>query len=173
MTEQESPVAAAPSDTASTTGRLTGQPARRAIASYGSYAEAERTVDLLADLDFPVERVAIVGRDLATVEQVTGRMNYARAAWQGAVPGAVTGALIGWVFGLLSWLDPLVAALLLALYGLVFGAVLGAIVGVVGHALQHGRRDFSSVLMTEATRFEVVVDEPFADQAIRLLGGRN
>ncbi|HEY2192495.1 MAG TPA: general stress protein [Actinomycetospora sp.] len=172
MTEQESPVAAAPSDTAST-GRLTGQPARRAIASYGSYAEAERTVDLLADLDFPVEHVAIVGRDLATVEQVTGKMNYARAAWQGAVPGAVTGALIGWVFGLLSWLDPLVASLLLALYGLVFGAVLGAVVGVVGHALQRGRRDFASVLMTEATRFDVVVDEEFADEATRLLDGRN
>ncbi|NMO88312.1 glycine zipper family protein [Actinomycetospora sp. TBRC 11914] len=157
----------------SPTGRPAARPARRAISSHDSYAEAERTVDRLADMDFPVEHVAIIGRDLATVEQVTGKLDYPRAAWRGAVPAAATGALIGWVFGLFHWLDPLVASVLLALYGLVFGAVLGAIVGVLGHALQHGRRDFSSVVMTEAQRFEVVVDEPFADQAIRLLEGRN
>jgi hypothetical protein len=167
MNEQARPVAAAPTDIA--TPPRPAQPARRPIASHRSYEEAEAAVDRLADLGFPVEHVAIVGRDLETVEQVTGRMDYPRAAWRGAVPAAVTGALIGWVFGLFNWLDPLVASLLLALYGLVFGAVLGAIVGVIGHALQHGRRDFASIVTTQPNRFEVVVDEDLADEAARLL----
>ena len=50
--------------------------ARRTVASYSTYADAERAVDRLADHDFPVERVAIIGQDLQTVEQVTGKLDY-------------------------------------------------------------------------------------------------
>ena len=66
---------------------------------FSSYEEAERVVDYLSDHGFPVERTAIVGRDLEYVEQVTGRMTYARAALAGALNGAVIGFLIGWLFG--------------------------------------------------------------------------
>ena len=41
------------------------------VATYGSYGEAERAVDFLSDKGFPVERVAIVGAGLKTVERVT------------------------------------------------------------------------------------------------------
>jgi hypothetical protein len=143
--------------------------ARRTVASYSSYADAERAVDRLSDLDFPVERVAIVGQDLQTVEQVTGKMDYPRAAWRGALAGALPGALIGWIFGIFNWIDPLITGLLLALYGLVFGAVLGAIMGVIVYAMQRGRRDFASVTMILPQRFEVVVDDEVADEAARLL----
>ena len=46
---------------------------RLAIATFRSYEEAERAVDYLSDHGFPVERSAIVGRDLEYVEQVTLR----------------------------------------------------------------------------------------------------
>jgi hypothetical protein len=144
--------------------------ARRTVASFARYEEAERAVDRLSDLDFPVERVAILGQDLQTIEQVTGTMDYPRAAWRGALTGAVTGALIGWIFGVFNWVDPLITGLLLAVYGLVIGAVLGAIIGVLIHAMQGGRRDFASVTVTRPQRFEVVVDDEVADQAARLLG---
>jgi hypothetical protein len=144
--------------------------ARRAVASFTSYADAERAVDRLADLDFPVERVAIIGQDLETVEQVTGRMNYPRAAWRGAVSGAVPGALIGWLFGLFNWVAPLISGLLLALYGLVIGAIVGAIIGMIVYAMQRGARDFESVTVMRPRRYEVVVDDEVADQAARLLG---
>jgi hypothetical protein len=49
-----------------------GEPVRRVIASYDTYAEAEAAVDHLADQQFPVERIAIVGRDVSLIEQVTG-----------------------------------------------------------------------------------------------------
>lgn len=142
---------------------------RRSIISTADYATAERIVDTLSDRGFPVERVAIIGHDMQLVEQVTGRMDYGRAAWRGALSGALPGALIGWIFGVFSWVDPLIAGLLLALYGLVIGAVLGAIVGLSIHAMQGGRRDFASVVMMRPRRYEVLVDADVADEAIRLL----
>jgi hypothetical protein len=144
-------------------------PRRRAIAAYENYADAERAVDRLSDLRFPVERVAIVGHDLKVVEQVTGRLNYGGAALKGAVSGALPGALIGWIFGLFSLVNPLVASLLLALYGLIIGAVIGAVLGLIMHAMQHGRRDFDAVSMMVPSRYEVLVDDEVADEAARLL----
>jgi hypothetical protein len=148
----------------------TNRSARRTIASFDTYEEAERAVDRLSDLDFPVERVAIIGQDLQTIEQVTGKLDYPRAAWRGAVSGALPGVLIGWIFGLFNWINPLITGLLLAFYGLIIGAVIGAIVGVIVYALQGGRRDFASVVMMRPQRFEVVVDDEVADQAAKLLG---
>jgi hypothetical protein len=145
--------------------------ARRTVASYASYANAERAVDWLADHDFPVQRVAIIGQDLQTVEQVTGKLNYPTAAWRGAVSGAVPGVLLGWIFGLFDWADPLVSAFLLALYGLLIGALIGALMGIAACALQRGQRDFASVTFMRPRRFELVVDDEVADQAARLLGG--
>ena len=143
---------------------------RRTVASFDSYADAERAVDKLSDLGFPVERVAIIGQDLQTIEQVIGKMDYPRAAWRGAVSGAVPGALIGWIFGLFDWVNPLVSGLLLALYGLIIGAVVGAVVGLIVYAMQRGSRDFASVTVMRPQRYELVVDDEVADQAARLLG---
>ena len=75
---------------------------RRPIGVFTNYADAERAVDRLSDLGFPVERTAIIGHDLQMVEQVTGRLNYGGAALKGAVSGAFPGALIGWIFGLFN-----------------------------------------------------------------------
>jgi hypothetical protein len=69
------------------------------VATYGSYAEAERAVDFLSDREFPVERVAIVGTGLKTVEQVAGRLTTARAALAGAAQGAMIGLLFGLLLG--------------------------------------------------------------------------
>jgi hypothetical protein len=148
------------------------QPQRpsRAIATFSSYDEAERAVDYLADHGFPVERSAIVGRDLEYVEQVTGRMTYARAALGGLLSGAVIGFLIGWLFGVFNWFNPVVSSFWLAIDGLWFGALVGALMGLVTHALSGGRRDFSAVGGMRANRYEVVVEEPVADEAARLLG---
>ncbi|WP_167389230.1 general stress protein [Streptomyces amritsarensis] len=43
--------------------------------------------------------MAIIGHDLRLVEQVTGRIDYGRAALHGAASGALPGVLIGWLFG--------------------------------------------------------------------------
>jgi hypothetical protein len=150
-------------------GRPVAEQPRRVVASYSSYRDAERAVDFLSDRRFPVQRVAIVGRDLQTVEQVTGRMGYGWAALNGAAQGALLGLLFGWLFGLFNWVDPVVTSLTLALYGLLWGAVVGALLGLVLHALSGGRRDFASVGGVRATRYDVMVDEEVADDASRIL----
>lgn len=145
------------------------QPARQVIATFDNYADAERAVDFLSDNQFPVNRVAIVGRDLEYVEQVLGRLNYGGAALRGATSGALVGALIGWIFGMFSWIDPLTTGLLLALYGAIFGAVVGALTGLLVHALQRGRRDFHAVSGLVPQSYDVVADVEVADQALQLL----
>jgi heat induced stress protein YflT len=144
---------------------------RRVVASYGSYAEAQRAVDHLSDERFPVERVSIVAEDLRFVEQVTGRRGYGQAALQGASSGAIVGAIFGFFLGLFNIFDPVVSALLLAFYGLIFGAIIGALIGLVSQALTEGRRDFSSVGGIEAGRYNVMVDEEVAEEASKLLAG--
>jgi hypothetical protein len=142
---------------------------RRTIAAFEDYADAQRAVDHLADHDFPVQRVAIVGRDLRYVEQVTGRMTTRSAAAMGAVQGAVLGALLGLASGLVFSLRPDPALPLLVAYGIVAGAVLGALFGALTHAADRGRRDFASIGTMAAERYEVVVDEEVADRAAELL----
>ncbi|MGD9735110.1 MAG: general stress protein [Solirubrobacterales bacterium] len=146
-----------------------GSEPRRAVASFKTYAEAERAVDHLSDQKFPVERVAIVARDLKLVEQVTGRRGYLEATLQGLASGALIGVLIGWLFGIFNWFEPITSAFWLAIDGLWFGALVGALFGLLLHALSRGRRNFDSVGGLSADRYEVLVDDEAAAEAARLL----
>jgi hypothetical protein len=142
---------------------------RRTIASYRTYEEAERAVDWLSDNSFPVERSAIVGTGLRSVEQVTGRMTQGRAAKAGAGQGALIGALFALLFGIF-FSGPEFAELLL--YALVSGAVFGALYGALfQNAASGGKRDFMSSADIQADRYEVQVDEAAADEATRVLRG--
>ena len=114
--------------------------ARRTIATYADYADAESAVDWLADHGFPVERGAIVGMGLRSVEQVEGRMTAGRAALVGAAGGIIMGALLALLAGVFPWNS--VSAETLA-YAVVLGAVFGAVSGALVHeARSGGRRDF-------------------------------
>jgi hypothetical protein len=149
--------------------RATGEfrPSRRSIATYNSYEDAQRAVDFLSDRQFPVERVSIIGRDLHYIEQVTGRLTTARAALAGGLQGALIGFLFGALFGLFFTLPE--AYVLVLLYGVVAGALFGALIGAIAHAATGGRRDFSAVQGIGANRYELLVDEEVADEAVRLL----
>jgi hypothetical protein len=136
------------------------------VAAYGSYAEAERAVDFLSDRDFPVERVAIVGTGLRTVEQVSGRLTVGQAALAGAGQGAMIGLLFGLLFGIF-FNGPAFFGVIL--YGLVAGALFGAILGAVYQAAQGGRRDFASVRGMEAEHYEVQVEHEYSARAKQLL----
>ena len=114
----------------------------------------------------PVDRVTIVGSDLHLVEQVTGRLTVLRAALAGAATGAWIGVLIGLVFWAVSpWTVSAVVS------GLIAGLIFGAFWGAVAHALTGGRRDFASIRGIQASRYEVMVNEPDAEAAIRILAG--
>lgn len=144
--------------------------AKRTIATFDNYEQAQMAVDRLSDAKFPVERVEIVGTGLRYVEKVTGRYDYGKAALTGAINGAILGALIGWIFGLFNWARPVVTGLVLAGWGALVGAVIGGILGLIAHAMTRGRRDFASVAGTVADRYELRVDADLADEAARILG---
>jgi heat induced stress protein YflT len=139
---------------------------RRTVATYSSYRDAERAVDWLSDQGFPVERVAIVGSGLRSVEQVGGRMTTARAALTGAGQGVLIGLLFALLFGIFFTGPEFLG---LVLYAVIGGAIFGAILGAIAHGAQGGGRDFTSVRGLEADRYEVQVDEASADEAERLL----
>ena len=141
---------------------------RRTVASFTSYAAAEQAVDRLSDRGFPVEHAAIIGTGLRYIEQVTGRVTTGRAALMGLGYGAMLGLLWGLLFGAFFTVDSgsFVGVLV---YSLVVGLVFGAVFGAIGHYALGGRRDFASASVTRADRYEVQVDEPFAEQAQLLL----
>jgi len=143
-------------------GQPTSGATRRTIAAYSSYPEAVRAVDWLSDQGFAVERVAIVGTGLRSVEQVAGRVTTGRAALTGALQGAMIGLLFALLFGLF-FTGPGFLGLLL--YAVVAGALFGALFGALAHGALGGRRDFASSVRTEAERYEVQVDESVADEA--------
>jgi hypothetical protein len=143
-----------------------GAQPKTTAATYDSYPEAERAVDFLSDRDFPVERVAIVGTGLRSVEQVAGRLTVGRAALAGAAQGAFVGLLFGLLFGLF-FEGP--AFFGVVLYGLVAGLVFGAVLGAVGQAAQRGRRDFASTSGLQASSYEVQVEHEFSARAKQVL----
>ena len=144
------------------TGGAAGGPKRAELASYATYAEAQRAVDALSDEKFPVERTAIIGEGLKFVEQVTGRLNWGRALLNGAGSGALSGVFIGLIF---SFFTVFADALILSLYGLLVGAVVGAVLSAVGYGLSGGKRDFTSVNQMKAERYKVMVDAELLSDA--------
>jgi hypothetical protein len=144
----------------------TGPSPKTTVATYGSYAEAERAVDYLSDSGFPVEKVAIVGTGLKSVEQVLGRVTVGRAALAGLGQGAMIGLLFGLLFGLF-FEGP--AFFGVVLYGLVAGALFGAALGAIFQAAQGGRRDFGSARGIEAASYELQVEHDASARAKQML----
>jgi hypothetical protein len=50
-----------------------------------------------------------------------------------------------------------------------FGAMFGLVWAIIGYAATKGRRDFTSVSQVVATRYELLVEHKFAEQARALL----
>jgi hypothetical protein len=137
----------------------------QSLGVYDDYAEAQKAVDFLSDNEFPVENCLIVGTDLKQLERVTGRLTTGRVALGGFLSGVWLGLLIGLVFSIFGTEDVLAMILSTALLGGLFGLIYA----LVGYAATRGRRDFSSVSMTVATRYEVLVEHKHAAQGRELL----
>jgi hypothetical protein len=137
--------------------------ARKTVASYPSYAEAEHAVDSLSDQGVAVEHTAIVGKGLRSVEQVTGRMTAGRAALVGLGEGALIGMLFALLFGIF-FNGPAFGYLLL--YSVVTGGLFGVTIGLIGYGMDSdGRRDFVSETSISADRYEVQADDEVAAEA--------
>jgi hypothetical protein len=135
------------------------------LGTYDKYADAQKAVDYLSDHDFPVQNCMIVGTDLKQVERVTGRLTRGRVVGAGALSGMWMGLFVGLIFALF---DPN-STTLAVMSTVAFGAVFGLIWALLGYAATKGQRDFTSVSQVVATRYEVLVEHKFAEQARTLL----
>jgi hypothetical protein len=144
----------------------------QSLAVYDEYAAAQKAVDFLSDQEFPVENCMIVGTDLKQVERITGRLTTNKVAIGGALSGLWLGIFIGIIFALFDNGSGFITIVTTALFGVLFGIVWA----LVGYAATRGQRDFSSVRVVVATRYEVLVEHKLLLRAQELLaqlpGGR-
>jgi hypothetical protein len=136
------------------------------VGSYATYEEAQRAVDHLADQDFPVRDVTIVGVDLMLVERVIGRLTWGRVLLSGAASGAWFGLFVGL---LLSLFSPTANPFGPILVGLGSGVVFGLVFAAVGYGATRGRRDFTSASQMVAGRYDVLCQPRNAEKARELL----
>lgn len=156
MTQQQNP----------RTGDLFKLEFPQSVGIFASYEEAQKAVDHLADAQFPVQNLAIVGTDLRSIERVLGRRTWGTVIGQGVQSGLSTGLLVTFVMWLFlqpaNFFGLLVTALLI-------GILIGVVFAVLGYWMSQGKRDFTSVSRTIATRYELLSEHKVAAQARELL----
>jgi hypothetical protein len=135
------------------------------LASFGEYTEAVALVEKLVESDFPITAIAIVGKDLKTVERLRGRMGNGKVA----LSGATTGAFIGLVIGLLSPVpqgaDAAAIAVSNILQPILIAAGVGMLFGVIRYSMSKNKRSFVSSSMVLAKEYEVQVPGNLLEQA--------
>ena len=135
------------------------------VGSYNSYLDAQKAVDYLADQQFPVQMVSIVGNELKMVERVTGRLTYPRVALSGALSGMWFGLFVGVMLSFFSTTPGYFSIVTSVLMGAAFFMLFG----IVTYAMQRGKRDFTSTSQVVATNYDVVVSFEAAGEARRML----
>ena len=142
-------------------------PKGETVASFETYAEAQAAVDTLAKAEFPLKELAIVGTDLTSVERITGKLTWGRAAGAGALSGAWFGTFLGLLFFIFS---PTGTSLGILISAVLMGAGFGMIFGVVSYSVNRRRRDFTSVMQVLATRYAIIAEPAHVDRARSVLG---
>lgn len=135
------------------------------IGSYENYEQAQRAVDYLADNNFPVQDVTIVGIDPMLVERVDTRLTWGKVLATGAAGGAWFGLFVGLLLSIFSS----AAGLFPLLLGLVIGVVFGLASAAVSYRATGGRRDFTSHSQLVARRYDVLSQPRNAELAKQLL----
>lgn len=138
----------------------------QSVGVFATYDEAQKAVDHLADAKFPVQNLCIVGTDLKSVERVLGRRNWGTVLGSGVQSGISTGLMVT----LLLWLFlPSTDFFSLLLTALGIGILIGVVMAALGYWMSQGKRDFTSVSQTIATKYEVLCEHKVAAQARDLL----
>jgi hypothetical protein len=144
---------------------IPAMPVGETIASYPSYADAQKAIAYLVEQRFPVEQTAIVGTNLHSVERVTGRLSYGRVAIAGAMSGAWFGLFVGLLmsFGGQGFLN-------IGMLSVGVGAGFGLLFSVFSYSITRRRRDFTSNSQIVATQYAILCQPATAGEARRLLG---
>ena len=138
----------------------------QSVGIFNSYVDAQKAVDYLADEKFAVQNLAIVGTDLKSVERVLGRRSWRTVLSSGVSSGVSTGLIVGII--MLIFTRP-ASVLVLILSCLALGVAIGLAFAAAGYAMTRGKRDFTSVTQTVATKYEVLCEHKVAAQAREML----
>lgn len=139
---------------------LPTRPSGWPVAAFPNYAEAQQAVDYMADRQFPVDQMTIVGVDLMQVERVAGRLTWPKVLGVGAVSGAWLGLLVGLVVSIFA-VDPVPSVLAGVLAGVTFGVITAAI----PYGITRDATDFSSTSQLVAVRYDVLCDPRSGERA--------
>lgn len=142
-------------------------PQGETVASFETYAEAQAGVDALAKAEFPLKELAIVGTGLTSVERITGKLSWSRAAGAGALSGAWFGTFLGLLFFIFA---PTPSSVGILISAVLIGAGFGMIFSVVSYSVNRRRRDFTSVAQVLATRYAIVAETAHVERARAVLG---
>ena len=137
------------------------------LGTYDTYLEAQSVVDRLSKADFPVAKLSIVGNDLKTVERVTGKQTYGRAAVAGAASGAWLGLFLGLIFTLFT--PPSTQTFGIVGAALLIGAGFGMIFSNVTYTISRRRRDFTSTHQVLASNYQIIIDPELTAKAQQAL----
>ena len=142
-------------------------PKGQVIGKFTEYAEAVSFVEALINHGFPSGAIAIVGKDLRSVERVRGKMTYGRIA----ISGAMTGSWLGLIIGLfMSSSAPTDSTTTGSMFSYVLiGAGIGMLINLLRFAIARNRRGFISQSSVVAGKYEVQVPGDLADQAERAI----
>jgi hypothetical protein len=154
-----------PSPFARRTPGIPTLPKGEVLGTYETYVEAQQIVDRLSKADFEVAKLSIVGNDLKTVERVTGKLTYGRAALAGAASGAWFGLFLGLLFFIFATAPNLAFLGAAALIGAGFGMLFG----IVSYAVNRRRRDFTSTHQVLASNYQIITDPQLTAKAQALL----
>ncbi|WP_229732887.1 general stress protein [Conyzicola nivalis] len=135
------------------------------LGTYETYPEAQAVVDRLSKAEFEVKQLAIVGNDLKTVERVTGKLTYGRAA----ATGAASGAWFGLFFGVLLFLFSTTPQIGFVAAAALIGAGFGMLFGIVSYSMGRRRRDFTSTHQVLASSYQIIIDPQLTAKAQQLL----
>ena len=139
------------------------------IGSYNTYKEAQRAVDHLADNEFPVQDVTIVGVEPMVVERVSARLTWGRVLTTGAASGAWFGLFVGLLLSLFSATGGLAPILI----GIGSGVVFGLAFSAMQYGATRGQRDFISHSQLVARRYDVLCKPRNAELGRTLLTNLN
>ena len=147
-------------------------PAGHALGDFSNYQEASDLVDKLISGDFAAGKISIIGKDPVLVERVRSRLGYGRVAMSGAVTGLWLGILVALLAGSgvttgadgqLEFIPQDFAAVA------VVGAGIGMLVNILRFAFSKTKRGFLSSQMPIASRYQVIVPNEDAAQALKIL----
>ena len=145
--------------------RVPSMPRGDVVGTYDSYLEAQQVVDKLAHADFDVSQLSIVGSDLKTIERITGKMSWGRAA----LTGAATGAWFGLFAGTVLFLFAATPNIPYAIAVILIGAAFGMLFGLVRYAVSRRSKDYTSVNQVIASSYQVIAPSGLIVRAQELL----